>query len=258
MSGRLAVVVAHPDDDAWGVTGTAALHAGDPAFHLVAILATSGERGMISDPSLATRETLGAVREAEDAAGWRVLGRPPDRLEFFRYPDHDVTSVPRDELVGRIAGVLREEHPDVVVTFGPDGITAHPDHIRVGEAATEAFHRLRAEDADGFRRLLYACLPQSMIVRANEMLVASGEEPFDATRIYHPRGVPDETIGVRVDCSAVWQRKRDAVKAHLTQADDSALPPDLEPVVYSTETFVQAWPERDPGTPVLADVFEGL
>ena len=144
-----------------------------------------------------------------------------------------------------------------MVTFGPDGITAHPDHIRVGEAATEAFHRLRAKDADGFRRLLYACLPQSMIVRANEMLVASGEEPFDATRIYHPRGVPDETIGVRVDCSAVWQRKRDAVKAHLTQADDSALPPDLDPVVYSTETFVQAWPERDPGTPVLATCSRG-
>ena len=47
--------------------------------------------------------------------------------------------VPFDELVDRVATVLGEERPDVVATFGPDGITGHPDHIRIGEAATAAF-----------------------------------------------------------------------------------------------------------------------
>jgi len=37
--------------------------------------------------------------------------------------------------------VIGEERPDVVATFGRDGIT---DHIRIGEAATAAFLRLAA------------------------------------------------------------------------------------------------------------------
>ena len=35
MSKRLAAVFAHPDDDTFGVAGTVALHAGDPAFRFV-------------------------------------------------------------------------------------------------------------------------------------------------------------------------------------------------------------------------------
>ena len=38
--------------------------------------------------------------------------------------------------------ILDEERPDVVVTFGPDGITGHPDHITIGAATTEAFLQL--------------------------------------------------------------------------------------------------------------------
>jgi len=258
VSRRLAVVVAHPDDDAFGVTGTAALHADDPEFHLVAVLATSGERGMISDPSLATPETLGAVREAEDAAGWRALDREPDRLEFLRYPDHAVEDVPFDELVERITVILREDRPDVVVTFGSDGITGHPDHIRVGEATSAAFHLLREEGHDGFRRLLHVGLPEAAIGEFNRMLVERGMPAFDPTQLYQPRGVPDETIAVVVDCSEVWERKRAAVKEHRTKANDTDFPPDVEERVYSTETFVQAWPERAPGERALADVFEGL
>jgi LmbE family N-acetylglucosaminyl deacetylase len=74
VSHALAVVVAHPDDDTFGVTGTAALHEHDPAFELTAVLLTSGDAGEIADPSLATPETLGEVREAEDRASWAALG----------------------------------------------------------------------------------------------------------------------------------------------------------------------------------------
>jgi LmbE family N-acetylglucosaminyl deacetylase len=42
--------------------------------------------------------------------------------------------VPRRELVDRIAAILDQERPEVVVTFGPDGITGHLDHITIGEA----------------------------------------------------------------------------------------------------------------------------
>ena len=102
---------------------------------------------MISDPSLATRANLGAVREDEDRRSWVALGRVPDRHEFLRYPDGGVADAPFDELVERIAAILREERPDVVITFGPEGVTGHADHITVGRATTEAFRRCRVGEA---------------------------------------------------------------------------------------------------------------
>ena len=205
-SRRLAAVVAHPDDDTFGCAGTVALHTNDPDFHFVLIHVTSGENGQIAEGSDATPETLGEVREAEDRRSWEVLGRVPDRHEWLRVPDHAVADHDTDELVERIAAVLREERPDVVMTFGPDGVTGHPDHIAVGEVATQAFHRVREEGVPGFSRLLHQAIPQSMLDRWNEELVAKGQEPMDPTQMYQPRGVPDEQVGVRVDCTG----RRDA------------------------------------------------
>ncbi len=88
------------------------------------------------------------------------------------------------------------------------------------------------------------------------MLVAKGQEPIDPTQPFQPRGVPDETIGVEVDCSDVVDRKRAAIAEHRTQAND--IPQDLEDEVFRFEHHVIAWPERAEGAPVLRDVFEGL
>ncbi len=193
MTGTLAAIVAHPDDDTFGCAGTVALHADDPGFRFVLVHVTSGEAGRIADPALATRETLGAVREDEDHRSWVALGRVPDRHEFFRYPDHRVDEQPFDELVERIAAVLEEERPEVVITFGTDGITGHPDHIATGRAATDAFHRTRDRvPGDGLRRLLHQAIPQSMLDEWNRRLVASGKDPIDPTELYQPRGVPDD------------------------------------------------------------------
>jgi LmbE family N-acetylglucosaminyl deacetylase len=261
LSGRLAVVVAHPDDDTFGCAGTVALHAADPRFHFTLIHVTSGEAGEIADPAIATRENLGTVREEEDRRSWVALGREPDRHEFFRYRDGGVAEIPFDELVGRIAEVLQDERPDVVITFGPEGITGHPDHIATGRAASAAFHRVLEEPGPGSRRLLHDSLPASSMIEYNDLLVAMGREPIDLEhpQLFQPRGVPDETIGVDVDCGMVADRKAAALREHRTQASDMAdLPEEIERRVLSRETHVVAWPERTAGTPVLTDVFEGL
>jgi LmbE family N-acetylglucosaminyl deacetylase len=260
VSRRLAAVFAHPDDDTFGVAGTVALHAADPGFRFVLIHATSGEAGMIADPSLATRETLAAVREEEDRRSWVTLGRVPDRHEWLRYPDHGLADVPFDELVARLLAILRDERPDVVITFGPDGVTGHPDHITVGEATTAAFHELRAEGTDGFRRLIRVALPQSLLDTWNEQLVAKGREPMDPTKLYQPRGVPDASIGFSVNTSAVAQRILDALKEHRTQASDfnSHLSHEEQLDAASTAHGVIAWPPWEPGDDVVNDAFGGL
>jgi LmbE family N-acetylglucosaminyl deacetylase len=256
VSRRLATVVAHPDDDTFACSGTVALHADEPDFRFALVHVTSGEAGMISDPSLAARENLGEVREEEDRRSWIALGRAPDRHEFLRYPDGGIADAPFEELVDRIAVVLHDERPDIVITFGPEGVTGHDDHITAGRATTEAFHRCRIAGEGGFRRLLYSSVSSSMIERFSADLVARGREPIDSTQPFQPRGVTDETIGVQVDCSSVVDRKRAAIIEHRTQAND--LPQDLEEEVFRYETHVIAWPERPNGSSVLDDVFEGL
>src|SRR5204862_2630897 len=127
--------------------------------------------------------------------------------------------VPTDELAGRIAEALREARPDVVATFGPEGVTGHDDHIAAGKAATEAFHRLRAEDDDGFRRLLYGAIPQGTMDRLAAEFRERGLEPPDPTEPFQPRGGPDERCGVSVDCSSVYERKLEALRRHGTQGE---------------------------------------
>ena len=254
---RVACVFAHPDDDTYGVAGSLALHASDE-LQLTVIMATSGGAGRIADPSLATRETLGRVREAEDVASWRALGLDPD-VRFLRHPDGRLARIPRERFVLEVRDLLEETAPQVVVTFGPDGITGHEDHIAIGAVATEAFQATRTSSSgQAFSRLLHNVVPQSSLDRLNELFRERGLEPMDPTQPFMPRGVPDRTIGVRVDCSSVYERKLEAIRCHKTQAELEDVPYDLWPEMLSTESFTVAWPERRPRDPVLADLFEGL
>jgi LmbE family N-acetylglucosaminyl deacetylase len=257
VNGRVAGVFAHPDDDTYGVGGSIALHAADPGLGLMVIMTTSGDAGQIADPSLATRENLGSVREREDLASWRALGLEPE-IHFLRHADGHVAELPREELVARYVELLLAARPDVVITFGPEGITGHEDHVAVGRAATEAFHAARASATEGFERLLYNAIPAARLDRFNEVLRERGMEPIDPTQPFQPRGVPDETIGISVDCRTVWERKLDALREHRTQGEMEDIPFDLYPVMLGWEEYVIAWPERPPGAPVLGDVFEGL
>jgi LmbE family N-acetylglucosaminyl deacetylase len=119
----------------------------------------------------------------------------------------------------------------VVATFGPDGITGHPDHIRIGEAATSAFLRFAGDGGPGFRRLVYGGIRQSVIDRWNSRRVRAGLTPWNPNTVYHLRGVPDDMNNPE---STLEQRVRSV----------------------SRETEVIAWPKR-PGR-LLRDTFEDL
>ncbi len=260
MTRRLAAVFAHPDDDAYGVGGTIALEGDD--LELTVILATSGEAGQISDPSLATPENLGEVREAEERAALAELGASDATLHFLRYPDGGLAGADRAELVERVTELLKAARPHVVVTFGPEGVTKHDDHITTGQASTEAFHRARAEGdpGDAFQALYYNSIPQSgidefwSVVRQAGVDIGNPDDPF------MPRGVPDETIAVRVDCRSVMDRKLAGIKAHRTQwAEFGMMPAEMQERFLREETFVQAWPPvTEPGGPPRGSLFEGL
>lgn len=131
----LAVVVAHRDDNAYGCACSIAQHENDPGFRFCLVLATDCGAGQIADGVPTTPHELGTWRRRESVNAWRAHGTIPDRHEWLDYADGHLAEVGFDGLVGRILEILLQEGPQVVVTFGPDGITGHrtPGPYRGGQ-----------------------------------------------------------------------------------------------------------------------------
>ena len=257
---RLLGVFAHPDDDAYLIGGQMLLHASaiDPTI----VFATSGEAGPISDPTIASRETLGTVREGEQREYLALIGRPEARVHFLRHPDYYVPDVPLEQLVDEIATVLNDVRPHIVITFGPDGLTSHHDHIRVGEATTEAFHRVRSESSsagDAFQRLYYVALARSDVDRFYEGVNEGDHEYGEEGALFDITGVPDDTIAVRVDVGPVRDRKLAGMLVHRTQmTEHERIPESLRWIYLDAECFVQAFPDRPSGATVRTDLLDDM
>ena len=138
---RLLGIFAHPDDETLCAGGTFAKYASAGAEVRVISL-TKGGAGQIRDANAATRATLRAVREKElDAAGTE-LGLTETRC--LEYPDGGLSEIDSQILVKLASELLSEIDPDVVITFGPDGFSGHPDHIAVGAAVIAACNERRS------------------------------------------------------------------------------------------------------------------
>ena len=124
MTGRtLLGVWAHPDDEAYTSAGLMAefRRRGD---RVVIVTATLGERGT-GDPEAWPPRRLGALRHAELRNSLAVLD--VDELRLLGYLDGDCEM---HDGTAAIARTIIEIEPDLIVTFGPDGLTGHPDRVR--------------------------------------------------------------------------------------------------------------------------------
>jgi LmbE family N-acetylglucosaminyl deacetylase len=138
MSGnlRLMCVLAHPDDESLGMGGTLAKYASE-GVQTFLVTATRGERGRFGDlaerPSL---EVVGQTREAELRAAAAKLGIR--KVAFLDYIDGDLCHADPAEATAKIVAQIREDRPQVVATFGPEGAYGHPDHIAISQLTTAA------------------------------------------------------------------------------------------------------------------------
>jgi LmbE family N-acetylglucosaminyl deacetylase len=155
---RLLGVFAHPDDETICAGGTFAKYA-DAAADVRVISLTKGETGQIRDAGAATRATLSGVREKELHAAGVELGLTETRC--LDYPDGGLSAIGRDDLLRLASELLSEIDPDVVITFGPDGFSGHPDHIAVGAAVTAACYEMRSATSI---RLFHCHRPRSRML----------------------------------------------------------------------------------------------
>src|SRR3982074_1964925 len=137
--GTLMLVHAHPDDEAIS-TGGAMMKAKAHGHRVVLVTATRGEAGEIYNmDEAASRPRLGEIRTDELKAAGEILG--VDRIEFLGYRDsgmvdtadnkdpHSFHQARLYEAAAKLAGLMRDERPDVVVTYAADAAYEHPAHI---------------------------------------------------------------------------------------------------------------------------------
>jgi len=274
---RLMTIFAHPDDETFSLAGTMAR--ATAAGHPVAVVsATRGEAGEIADPTLATKETLGRVREGELRRAMAAVG--VEDVSFLDYIDGRLPEADPDEAVGRIVAHIRRFRPDVVVTFAANGGYGHVDHMAIHRltlvalraAADESYlpDRARAASpAHRVRKLYYAGFPRERMLTMVEAAKAEGRDFIpggDAATIpLAEMGTPEAEITTRVALSdAEFAAKLRAILAHATQLPPgnpwTSSTPEQARTFAGTETFQLAPPplsDRAYPTPE-GDLFAGL
>jgi LmbE family N-acetylglucosaminyl deacetylase len=130
-------VWAHPDDEAY--LSSALMASVRRAGGRVAVAtATHGEHGT-PDPDTWPPEVLAELREQELLASLGLIDVHDH--EWLGHNDGGLPDVPFQTGVAQVTALIERTQPDVIVTFGADGMTGHPDHQTVSAWVTEAWRR---------------------------------------------------------------------------------------------------------------------
>jgi N-acetyl-1-D-myo-inositol-2-amino-2-deoxy-alpha-D-glucopyranoside deacetylase len=247
----LLLILAHPDDESFLAAGTVArlADAGRPAG---LVCATRGEAGALGDPPLATRDTIGRVREGELRDACAVLGMT--LVALLDYEDRRLAEADPAEVRSTLVTLLRRERPRVVVTFDPNGVNGHPDHVAVSRFALDAV--VAAADARWSPELGPAH-------RVRRVVWSSPVYPWQEWR--PERLAAAGGVDYLVDTRAQAPRREAALAAHRTQGPRSVRPNWYDAAersgagrrVFDVEAFRHGWGEPPPTIPA-ADLFDGL
>lgn len=140
LPGSLLGVWAHPDDEAYLSAGLmAAMRAA--GRRVVVVTATRGEHGT-ADPKTWPPHRLAPVRERELSASLAAVG--VDEHHWLPYRDGTLADMDTEVGAAVVAHVVAEVRPEVVVTFGPDGMTGHPDHRAISAWVSRACRQISA------------------------------------------------------------------------------------------------------------------
>ena len=237
MTKTILAVLAHPDDESFGLGGTLALYA-RKGYNTYYVCATRGEAGTVDDEymrgfsSTAEMRTDELMRAAKHLSlkdvfflNYRDSGMPG--TEENKHPDAQINhSI--DEVAGRVVGYIRELKPEVVLTFDPIGGYKHPDHIHIHQATKLAFEN--AHDASFHpeaglpfkpRALYYQVFPRRVLKLAVRMMPWFGKDPKKFGRNGDVNLLElaevDFPIHVRMDIRPVMDIKRKASAQHASQ-----------------------------------------
>ena len=282
IAGRVLLsVLAHPDDESFGMGGTLALYASRGVqTHL--ICATRGEAGEVAPEHLQGFDSIAERRESElrcaagilQLAGVYFLGYRDSGMAGSpdnRHPNA-LAAQPMEAVAEKIVHYIRLVKPQVVLTFDPIGGYKHPDHIAVHNATVRAFQLAGdpaySGDLPPYQpdKLYFHIIPKTYLKVAVLLLRLLGRDPqrfgrnadIDLASIVEDGKFPTHA---RINCHTVAKEKQAAAACHASQLG-GALPRRgifsyLSRWLALTETFMRAYPPPQPHLRE-SDLFEGL
>lgn len=227
--GTILGIWAHPDDEAYLSGGLMAM-ARDAGNRVVCVTATHGELGT-PDPVAWPPSRLAAVRAVELARCLEILG--VTEHSWLGYRDGECAQTPAAEAVAQLADLVDRVRPDTVITFGPDGITGHPDHRAVSAWTAAAVDRAAPPGA----RLLQATVAERRVPRWRDL-----NESLGVYLPGYPRPTPDDRLALDLVLDpATVARKVRALRAQATQTTGivELMGVDLYTAWVGEESFVE-------------------
>lgn len=279
-SKTLLAVLAHPDDESFGMGGTLAMYA-RRGVNVNLVCATRGEVGDVSAEFMRGYNSVAELREHELRCAVGKLGLAD--VQFLNYRDSGMpgtadnqhpqalAQAPVEEVAAKIVGIIRQLRPQVVVTFDPIGGYRHPDHIAIHTATAHAFHE--AGNASSYPetgppyqpdKLYFHTISRRMLKWAVRLIPLFGKDPrhwgqngdidlYSLAREEFP-------VHARISYRPMKAIKESATACHASQVgmlQSRGLMRWLVRFNAGVDEFMRAYPRKEGGA-VEKDLFDGV
>jgi LmbE family N-acetylglucosaminyl deacetylase len=269
----MMAVHAHPDDEASSTGGVLAAYSAQ-GIRTVVVTCTNGEFGDAPggvkpgqdghDTNDVARQRLAELRESCAILGvtdLETLGYHDSGMLDWDYKDRPEAfcNVPEADVAARIAGLIEQYRPQVLITYDDQGPYQHPDHVHASRSAQAAFTKT------GIPAKLYlSAMRRSDWQKIWEALRELGAEVPDFENM-DPEAVrqaaaSEQRITTSIDIRPVLGKKRDALFAHGSQVSESwfsKIPRDITEATFGHEHFIRV--SDTTGAPLPEDdLFAGL
>lgn len=281
MGKTLLAVLAHPDDESFGMGGTLALYA-RRGVDVYLVCATRGEVGEMDPKMLDGFHSAAERRESELRCAAQHLGLKD--VFFLDYRDsgmpgspdnrhpNALVAQPLEVVTDKIVHYIRQLRPQVLITFDPIGGYRHPDHIFIHNATVKAFNEAgNSEYLPGDlpshrpQKFYYHVIPHFILRIVVALMPLVGKDPrrfgknndIDLASIVQTRF----PIHARVNYRDVAKIRDEAAACHASQNGGGLISgpfASLRRMIASYESYMRAYPDPLPGQPVEKDLFAGV
>lgn len=193
---KIAAIFAHPDDEAFGPSGTIALLAQKNEVYLICV--TDGSAG---NNSLEEDRSLIEIRKEEIQKSAAVLG--VKEVIFLGYQDGALCNNLYHLIADDLEMWIKQIKPETILTFEHRGFLGHIDHIAVSMISSFIFEKLTY-----IKSIMYYCITEE-----HRKL----QQPYF---IYIPPGFSKSDISLTYDITTVWDKKLKSMQQHKSQNHD--------------------------------------
>lgn len=274
MTKSILFCYAHPDDEV-GIISLAQRYMREEQAITTLICTTNGDVGTIDPVYMEGYSSITERRLAEFACATQAAEFT--NVVTFDYRDsgmmgsadnqHPDSSwqIPLEVIMQRVIDVMRDVHPQVVVTFNTFGAYGHPDHIKINQATVAAFQQLQGEP-DAPQKLYYAAMPKQLLSMMITLTRLRGKDPRKGGRNndmdYVATVAAASPITAKIDTVKYIEPAWKAMECYASQMQLPVIARRLRkvlgPLLQGKVALSRVYPEVQPGENIERDIFANV